>query len=77
LQIVVAGSVENFIRDTVTRVIIRHGTAEITALSVSIQAGLPKDPADRIIAATAMIESTPLVTADAEIRAAKIVETIW
>jgi hypothetical protein len=61
----------------VTRVIIRHVTAEITALAVSIPAGFLKDPADRIIAATAMIESMPLVTADAEIRAAKIVETLW
>jgi PIN domain nuclease of toxin-antitoxin system len=76
-RIVVAGSVENFIRGTVARVIIRHMTPEIAALAVSIQAGFPKDPADRIIAATAMIESMPLVTADEGIRAAKIVETIW
>jgi PIN domain nuclease of toxin-antitoxin system len=76
-RIAVAGSVENFIRDTVARVIIRHVTPEIAALAVSIQEGFPKDPADRLITATAMVESMPLVTADAEIRAAKIVETIW
>jgi PIN domain nuclease of toxin-antitoxin system len=32
---------------------------------------------DRIIGATAQVEGIALVTADARIRAAKIVETVW
>jgi PIN domain nuclease of toxin-antitoxin system len=39
--------------------------------------GFPKDPADRIIASTAMAEATPLVTADKQIRRAKLLQTIW
>jgi PIN domain nuclease of toxin-antitoxin system len=37
----------------------------------------PKDPADRLIAATAMAEAMALVTADMRIRRAKVVETVW
>ena len=35
------------------------------------------DPADRIIAATAMQLKAPLVTADAALRNLKSIETIW
>jgi PIN domain nuclease of toxin-antitoxin system len=37
----------------------------------------PRDPADRIIGATAIAEGMPLVTADKQIRQAKVVQTIW
>jgi PIN domain nuclease of toxin-antitoxin system len=37
----------------------------------------PKDPADRIIGATALVEGLSLVTADREIRRSKLVPTIW
>lgn len=37
----------------------------------------PKDPADRIIAATALVEGLPLVTADREIRRSQVLHTIW
>jgi PIN domain nuclease of toxin-antitoxin system len=37
----------------------------------------PKDPADRIIAATALVEGFSLITADREIRRSKLVHTIW
>jgi PIN domain nuclease of toxin-antitoxin system len=37
----------------------------------------PGDPADRIIAATAIIESAPLVTKDGRIRDSEVVTTIW
>ncbi|OPX40485.1 MAG: PIN domain-containing protein, partial [Desulfobacteraceae bacterium 4484_190.3] len=36
-----------------------------------------KDPADRIIAATSIIENAKLVTADKEIRQSEKVATIW
>jgi PIN domain nuclease of toxin-antitoxin system len=38
---------------------------------------LPDDPADRLIVATAMLESAALVTKDARIRRYSAVETIW
>jgi PIN domain nuclease of toxin-antitoxin system len=37
----------------------------------------PKDPADRIIGATALVGDIPLLTADRAIRNAKAVPTIW
>jgi PIN domain nuclease of toxin-antitoxin system len=53
----------------------------ITGLSCvktqELPAEYPKDPADRIIGATAMAEGIPLVTADEKIRKAKAFETIW
>jgi PIN domain nuclease of toxin-antitoxin system len=76
-RIQVAGSVESFVRETASRVVIQPITPEIAALAVQLPAGFPKDPADRLIAATAMAEGAPLVTADERIRQAKVVQTIW
>lgn len=76
-RIVVVGSVESFVRETVARVILRPVTPEIAALSVRLPERFPKDPADRLIAATAMVEGMALVTADARIRRSKVVETVW
>jgi len=76
-RIVVMGSVESFVRETVARVILRPVTPEIAALAVRLPEPFPKDPADRLIASTAMVEGMPLVTADARIRKSKVVETVW
>jgi PIN domain nuclease of toxin-antitoxin system len=76
-RIAVAASVESFVRELASRVILRPVTPEIAALAVLLPNEFPKDPADRLIAATAMVEGMPLVTADMRIRRAKVVETIW
>jgi PIN domain nuclease of toxin-antitoxin system len=76
-RIQVTGSVESFVRETASRVIVEPITPEIAALAVQLPSGFPKDPADRLIAATAMVEGAPLVTADERIRGAKVVQTIW
>jgi PIN domain nuclease of toxin-antitoxin system len=76
-RIVVVGSVESFVREAVARVILRPVTPEIAALAVGLPDKFPKDPADRLIAATAMAEAMALVTADMRIRRAKVVETVW
>jgi PIN domain nuclease of toxin-antitoxin system len=76
-RIVVVGSVESFVREAVARVILRPVTPEIAALAVGLPEQFPKDPADRLIAATAMVEGMALVTADTRIRRAKVVETVW
>ena len=76
-RIVIVGSVESFVRETVARVILRPVTPEIAALAVSLPERFPKDPADRLIAATAMVEGMALITADTGIRKSKVVETIW
>lgn len=76
-RIAVTVSVESFVRELAARVILRPVTAEIAALSVRLPDVFPKDPSDRLIAATAMVEGITLVTADARIRRSKVVETVW
>ena len=73
----VLGSVESFVRETVARVILKPMTPEITAFAARLPHDFPKDPADRVIASTAVLEGMELVTADKAIRRAKIVPTIW
>lgn len=76
-RIQITGSVESFVRETASRVMVEPITPEIAAFAVQLPSGFPKDPADRLIAATAMVEGAPLVTADERIRQAKVVRTIW
>ena len=76
-RILVSGSVESFVRETVSRVVLRPITPEIAAAAVRLPLNYPKDHADRLIGATAMVEGLALVTADERIREAKLLETIW
>ncbi|MCF7827037.1 MAG: type II toxin-antitoxin system VapC family toxin [Candidatus Marinimicrobia bacterium] len=52
-------------------------TPEIADLSVSFSSEVNWDPADRLICATSVIKGAPLITADANLRASKMVKTIW
>lgn len=52
-------------------------TTEIVTLAVRLPAVYPKDPADRLIASTAMVDGVPLVTADERIRSTRLIQTIW
>lgn len=52
-------------------------TLEIAVLAGTLQSERVRDPADRIIVATAMHHGLPLVTKDGEIQAAGLVRTIW
>lgn len=76
-RIFIPGSVETFVRETVSRVIVQPMTPEIVAAAVRLPSTFPKDPADRIIASTALVQNLPLLTADQEIRRSKVVQTIW
>lgn len=50
---------------------------QIAVASVQLPAGLHKDPADRILVATAMLLNIPIVTADQKMHAYPHVRTIW
>ncbi|MCK5569914.1 MAG: type II toxin-antitoxin system VapC family toxin [Spirochaetes bacterium] len=52
-------------------------TPEIARMSVEFDDSVNSDPADRIIAATSIIENAPLVTADKNLINAKVINTIW
>lgn len=51
--------------------------ATIALQAFELPASYPKDPVDRIIGATSLIEDLPLVTADREIRNSRAFPTIW
>jgi PIN domain nuclease of toxin-antitoxin system len=69
--------VESFVRETIARVVLRPETPEIAALAVRLPERFPRDPSDRLIAATAMIEGAALITADTRIRQSKVLNTVW
>ena len=52
-------------------------TPEISFYAVNFPDKLNKDPADRIICATAKVHKLSLVTADANIQKSKLLKTIW
>jgi PIN domain nuclease of toxin-antitoxin system len=73
------GTVDASIRQVVdaARASVREITPVIAALSVQFPDDFPRDPADRLIAATARAEGLTLVTRDERIRASSLVRTIW
>lgn len=70
-------SLESFLREVESRFAVLPVTARICARAVSLREGYPKDPADRLIGATALVQGLALITADTAIRRAEIVRTIW
>ena len=52
-------------------------TPEIADLSVNLGEDINKDPADRIVVATSIIENIELVTADKNLIKSGAVKTIW
>lgn len=73
------GTVDASIRQVVdaARVSVREITPVIAALSTQFPDDFPRDPADRLIAATARAEGLTLVTRDERIRASALVRTVW
>ncbi|HUR79470.1 MAG TPA: type II toxin-antitoxin system VapC family toxin [Thermoanaerobaculia bacterium] len=52
-------------------------TLEVAAAAGSLESDVIRDPADRIIVATALLQGVPLVTKDHKILASAVVPTIW
>lgn len=73
------GTLDQAVRNVITElgVNVRSITPEIAALAFQFSADYPKDPADRLIGATACAEGLPLVTRDEQIRACSVIRTIW
>jgi PIN domain nuclease of toxin-antitoxin system len=76
-EIGLAGSLESFLSEVERRFVVLPITGRVCASAYSLPAGYPKDPGDRIIAATALVEGLTLVTADAQIRKSRAIPTIW
>jgi PIN domain nuclease of toxin-antitoxin system len=70
-------SLESFLHEVEARFVVFPITGRACARAMAFPATYPKDPADRIIGATALVEGLSLITADREIRRSKLVPTIW
>ena len=70
-------SLESFLREVEARFVVLPITGRACVRALGLPAAYPKDPADRMIGATALAEALPLVTADREIRRSKALHTIW
>lgn len=70
-------SLGSFLQEVEGRFVVLPITSRSCARAMTFPASYPKDPADRIIAATALVEGLSLITADREIRRSKVVPTIW
>jgi PIN domain nuclease of toxin-antitoxin system len=71
------GNIEASIRTLLQDVTVRPITPEIAALATQFPDDYPRDPADRIIGATARAEGLTLVTRDEKIRRSPLLKTVW
>ena len=72
-----AASPKSFLSEVEQRFVVIPITAEIGLRSLSLPRPYPRDPADRIIAATAIVEGLRLITADRGIRNSRALATVW
>ena len=70
-------SLETFFREIEARFTVLPISGRACVRSLALPAAYPKDPADRLIGATALVEGIALLTADREIRRSRALRTIW
>jgi len=70
-------SLESFLQEVEARFVVVPISGRACARAMGLPIAYPKDPADRIIGATALVEGLALITADREILRSKAVRTIW
>ena len=71
------GTVESFVERLTEGVTLKPITPNIAALATQFPDDYPRDPADRLIAATARAEGLALITRDESIRRSPLLKTIW
>jgi PIN domain nuclease of toxin-antitoxin system len=72
-----SGTIEGSIRDLLEGVTVLSITPEIASLTTQFPEDYPRDPADRLIGATARAEGMTLVTRDERIRRSPLIRTVW
>jgi len=70
-------SVESFLFELEQRFVILPINREVCMRTLSFPSNYPRDPADRIIGATALAHGLTLITADQSIRNSGVVPAIW
>jgi PIN domain nuclease of toxin-antitoxin system len=73
----VAMRIEQFLEEVETAFTVLPISARASARTLELPADYPRDPADRIIGATAMAEGLTLITADGNIIRSKAVPVVW
>ena len=76
-RIDVRGPMIDFLRATEDEALVLPIDSAVAERSMTLGPRFPKDPADRIIAATALVHGLALVTADEGIRSSGDVSCIW
>jgi PIN domain nuclease of toxin-antitoxin system len=70
-------SLESFLQEVESRFVVLPISGRACVRAIGLPSAYPKDPADRIIGATALVEGLSLLTADREIRRSNALRTIW
>jgi PIN domain nuclease of toxin-antitoxin system len=70
-------SVESFVRQCTSKMTVLPLTPEIAARAVSFPESYPKDPQDRLIGATALMEGIQLVTHEKKIKNSGLIPVLW
>jgi PIN domain nuclease of toxin-antitoxin system len=70
-------SLESFLREVEARFVVLPISGRACVRALELPAAYPKDPDDRIIGATALVEGLSLLTADRKIRRSRALHTIW
>jgi PIN domain nuclease of toxin-antitoxin system len=76
-RITIEVSLDTYMAELESRFTILPITSAVAAATTRLPASYPRDPADRIIGATALVHGAILITADQRIRKAKAVRTLW
>jgi PIN domain nuclease of toxin-antitoxin system len=78
-RVTVHGSTEAFLKELAQRprLWVLDLSPEIAAMAFQFPPDFPKDPADRIIAATARVHGLPIVTKDQRLQGYALLRTIW
>ncbi len=76
-RIAITASMAEFLEQVESHFVVVPVSAAIARLALELPASFPRDPMDRIIAATALDRGIPLVTADKAIRKSKVVPVVW
>jgi PIN domain nuclease of toxin-antitoxin system len=76
-RIEISDPLPDYFEQLESKFLVQPLTGPIAIAAADFPASLSGDPFDRIIAATALTEGIPLVTADERIRRSGVVNTIW
>ncbi len=71
------GTVDSSVRLLLEDIAVRPITPEIAALAAQFPEDYSRDPADRLIGATARAEGLTLITRDENIRRSPLLRTVW